>query len=134
MPSRSGTSTAFSESAIADSSLRSPSSLYRVRSCAEAADATTRAAISKMVENDFFITQLPCNDPLCVACPAPAHPCRKSCLRDSVGQTAQQFIDRGLRSRPRVDLLDDHRAVQRMRAVLRCSWPDTTTLYGGTEP
>src|SRR3546814_2188254 len=45
--------------------------------------------------------------------------CRKSCLRDSVGQTAQQFIDRGLRSRLRVDLLDDHRAVQRMRAILR---------------
>src|SRR3546814_3711852 len=63
MPSRIGTSTAFSESAIADSSLRSPSSLYRVRSCAEAADATTRAAISRMVENDFFITWLPCNDP-----------------------------------------------------------------------
>src|SRR3546814_11547306 len=72
-----------------------------------------------MVENDFFITWLPCNDPLCVACPAPAYPCRKSCLRDSVGQTAQQFIDRGLRSRLRVDLLDDHRAVPRMRAILR---------------
>src|SRR3546814_14265585 len=114
MPSRIGTSTAFSESAIADSSLRSPSSLYRVRSCAEAADATTRAAISKMVENDFFITWLPCNDPLCVACPAPAYPCRQSCLRDSVAQTAPQFIDRGLSTRLRVDLLVDHRDIQRL--------------------
>src|SRR3546814_19570271 len=73
-----------------------------------------------MVENDFFITWLPCNDPLCVACPAPAYPCRTSCLRDSVGQPAQQFIDRGLRSRLRVDLLDDPRAVQRILAIPPC--------------
>src|SRR5690606_33314824 len=37
----------------------------------------------------------------------------------SVGQAAQQFVDAGLAARPLVHLLDDHRAVQRVRTVLR---------------
>src|SRR5687768_3522200 len=36
-----------------------------------------------------------------------------------LGVATQQIIDRGLRPRLRIDLLDDHRAIQRMRAVLR---------------
>src|SRR5690606_25707128 len=36
----------------------------------------------------------------------------------SVGQTTQQVVDAGLAAGPRINLFDDHRAVQRVRAVL----------------
>src|SRR5690606_25956046 len=39
------------------------------------------------------------------------------------GETAQQIVDGRLASRPGVDLLDDHRAVQRVRSVLRRQLP-----------
>src|SRR5690606_12242963 len=55
-------------------------------------------------------------------CGGPAYPCRRS--RSALfGKTAQQIVDGRLASRPGVDLLDDHRAVQRVRSVLRRQLP-----------
>src|SRR3546814_15149581 len=87
-----------------------------------------------MVENDFFITWHPCNDPRVShawrpATPAGSHACAIQSAKPRSSSLIEVF-DRVLAS----TCLTITAQYSECEPSFDGSWPDTTTLYGGTEP